>query len=199
MQAQNKGGGMNLVLLHGYGSDENDMRGLAQELGIDANISVLRAPYQCPFGGYAWFAIDFESESKRYDLEQAVHSRDSVITFLESSNCRDVVLGGFSQGAMISLGVAIARPDLLSGLIILSGALLPPFRIDDPLESFKQLPKLIQHGELDDIVPYEMAADLSDWLRGIDAVFCFQSFPMGHSVSLESLDALRDWVSTLLI
>ena len=59
-----------IILLHGYGSDENDLFSFADYLPNKYNIISIRAPFETPMGGYCWFSIDFNnSNSLSIDIE----------------------------------------------------------------------------------------------------------------------------------
>ena len=61
-----------LILLHGYGSNEDDLFSFASELPDELLIVSARAPYDMHFGGYAWYAITLDANNEKFsDLEEA--------------------------------------------------------------------------------------------------------------------------------
>ena len=73
-----------LVLLHGYGSNEQDLFSFASELPDEYYIVSARAPYDMQYGSYAWYAINFDADENKFsDLEQAKKSRDLISKFID--------------------------------------------------------------------------------------------------------------------
>jgi phospholipase/carboxylesterase len=73
-----------LLLLHGYGSNEEDLFSFASELPEEYYVISARAPYDMGFGSYAWYAINFDAnENKFSDIPQAQQSRDIIANFID--------------------------------------------------------------------------------------------------------------------
>ena len=98
-----------LFLIHGYGSDENDLFSFAEGIPEYYHIISLRAPYPMQPYGNAWYAINFDAEKGKWsDLEQAKASRDLLHHFIQEK-CKEkqldtnkVCVLGFSQGSILS-------------------------------------------------------------------------------------------------
>src|SRR5262249_31162121 len=110
-----------LVLLHGIGADENDLFPLAHELDRRLEIVSLRAPHRYTVG-YAWFAIDFRPGGELVpDVVQARTTLADLMRWLDAAPARlgtdphRTFLLGFSQGAMMPLGVLRSPPERLAG------------------------------------------------------------------------------------
>ena len=117
-----------LIMLHGYGSDENDLFSFASELPKELFIIYARAPYDMQPYGYAWYAIHFEApQGKWNDTEQAIESRDKIATFIDEIcasypvDGNNVTLLGFSQGTILSYATALTYPKKVKNIIALSG------------------------------------------------------------------------------
>lgn len=192
-------GGPLLVLLHGLGSNERDLMAFAPY--IDPRISVigLRAPRSYGFGGYAWFEIEWLPDRKVIDEDQADESRDLLIANLERLRAElapsRVILGGFSQGAMMSMGVALTRPDLVDGVLMMSGRVLPRFLAAATPEAAK-VPFFVQHGTEDEVLPIEDGRGVQQALSIIGAPLEYREYPMAHEVSMQSLQEAIRWVTT---
>ncbi len=190
-----------LVLMHGLGADEHDLMGLASELDERLCVVSLRAPGRCEFGGYAWFDVTWDENGVHADEEGALAARELVLTELESLpealgfQPAKLFLGGFSQGAMMTLGVALNSPQILSGAILLSGRLLPKFVPNEVSPDLIRLPFLIQHGVADQVVPVAEAREAKRFLEGMGVPLAYQEYPMGHEISFESLENIRIWLS----
>src|SRR5690349_20919953 len=94
---------LRLVLLHGYGSDERDMYGLARELPPEIDVVCLRAPGETENGGYAWFDISIDESGFGFDEEGFQMAVALVLQELPSLRTEEVpfVVGGFSLGTMV--------------------------------------------------------------------------------------------------
>ena len=184
-----------LVLLHGYGSNEDDLLGLAPELASGITTVCLRAPRRLPQGGFAWFDIDWSPTGKRLHIDQGVVARDALLPVL--SSIRDefavetLTLGGFSQGAMMAFALARTDSSLFSSLCLLSGLSLPELGQG----ALDGMPTLIQHGIHDDILPIEGGRQLRDAATEAGAAVSYFEYPMGHQICLESLRDLNDWLA----
>jgi len=186
-----------LVLLHGLGSDERDLMAVAPELDPRLTIITLRAPHQYGMGGYAWFDIQWLAAGRTIDVGQALESRDRLIPELEALASQfkpsQLLLGGFSQGAMMTMGVALKRPDLLDGAMLLSGRTIPPF-LENPSPDVTELPFLVQHGTFDPVLPIDEGREMRTDLERLGVPLEYHEYPMGHEVNFQSLgDALR-WI-----
>ncbi|HEY0868274.1 MAG TPA: hypothetical protein VGE01_12885, partial [Fimbriimonas sp.] len=148
-----------LILLHGLGSNEQDLFALADELDPRLSVASLRAPRSCSYGGYAWFDVAWTDEGVEIDASQALSSLEVLASMIQTMQARHAVsarqtlLGGFSQGAMMSLGILLKRPDLLGGSMLLSGALVPDFVGE---EARIEVPVFQSHGVLDPVLPIHL-------------------------------------------
>jgi len=107
-----------LLLLHGYGSNEEDLFSFAAELPDHYYVVATRAPYDLQYGSYAWYAINFDADQNKFsDNEQAKTSRDLIVHFIEelttnyAIDADNVTLIGFSQGTILSYAVALSYPE----------------------------------------------------------------------------------------
>jgi phospholipase/carboxylesterase len=190
-----------LVLLHGIGADENDLLPLGPLLDPRLKVVSLRAPrdYQI---GYAWFQIDWGADgSVRPHLDQAKQSLADLERWLESAPARygtdpaRTYLLGFSQGAMMSLGVLRTAPQLLAGVMALSGrdpeALFP---MTAPADAVGAVPLLVAHGTLDDLLPVENGRRTRAAFEGVSRDFTYREFPVGHGIAQEEILWVREWL-----
>src|SRR6187399_908559 len=107
-----------ILLLHGYGSNEEDLFSFATELPDEYYVISARAPYDMMYGSYAWYAINFDADENKFsDIDQAVESRDLIAGFIDELVAAypidkdEVTLVGFSQGSILSYAVALSYPE----------------------------------------------------------------------------------------
>ena len=189
-----------LVLLHGLGADEHDLMGLAPELDPRLLIVSIRAPLGYGNGGYAWFEVHWDEKGVHVDPEQALASRDLLVETLRSLpeglgvQPSKTLLGGFSQGAMMSLGVAFSAPELIEGVVSMSGRMLPEFVPTEVLAATTRLPFLVQHGTVDPLLPVQGSREIRDLLESVGCPVSYHEYPMAHEIGQKSLADVRDWV-----
>jgi len=194
-----------LLLLHGVGSNEYDLFGLAPYLDKRFLIISVRAPYTMEVDSFAWFEVNFTPQGPIIQPEQAEASRNRMITFLNEAvaaygaDPQQVYLMGFSQGAIMSASVALTRPELVAGVVLMSGRILPQI---EPLvaapEKLKGLPVLVVHGTSDGVLPVNNGRDSQKTLSVLPVDLLYREYPMGHEVSRESLADVTSWLSARL-
>lgn len=158
-----------VVLLHGYGSNGDDLIGLAQAIRPmlpDTAFVAPNAPSRLPHmaAAYQWWPIETFSMAERSAGAQA--AAPGIDAFLDheltANNLTDdrMLLVGFSQGTMMALHVGLRRPKALAAIIGFSGMLVAPERLAGEVQS--KPPVLLIHGTADDVVPFrslELAAE----------------------------------------
>src|SRR5712671_1347889 len=123
-----------LVLFHGFGADENDLLAIGDELDPRLRVVSLQAPIALDFGGRAWFNLQQTPRGFTFDPAEVAEASRLALEAVEEIARRSPrpLLCGFSQGAGMALSVALARPDLTSGVLILSG--VPPRAQEPPAQ-----------------------------------------------------------------
>lgn len=194
-----------LLLLHGIGSNEEDLFAFAPYLDERFLVVSARAPVALDYGGYGWFRIDFTPRGMVADLEQAKRSLEILPGFIDDlvraygADARRVYLGGFSQGAMMSLALLLTSPEKVAGVVAMSGRLPRQAVGREPdLESLRGKPILITHGLYDPVLPVEQGRESRDYLEGLPVALTYREYPMGHEVSAESLRDVTTWLTETL-
>lgn len=194
-----------LLLLHGIGSNEEDLFGLAPYLDERFLIVSARAPVTLAYGGYGWFQIDFTPRGMVADVEQAKQSLAMLPRFVDElvetygADGRRVYLMGFSQGAMMSLALTLTSPQKVAGVVAMSGRL--PMQVIDPepdREALNGMPVLVTHGLYDPVLPIENGRAARDYLAGLPVALAYREYPMAHEVSMESLRDVTAWLTKTL-
>lgn len=191
-----------LFMLHGYGSNEEDLFSFAPELPEELCIIAIRAPYALNPYGYAWYAINFDAEKGKWSNdEEAIASRDKIVSFIEEAcatyglDSQNVNLLGFSQGTILSYAVALSYPEKVKNIIALSGyinenLLKESYQKND----FSELRFYCSHGEVDQVIPVEWARKAPEILKKLGVQHRYEEFPAGHGVVPQNFYALKKWI-----
>jgi phospholipase/carboxylesterase len=202
-------GGTAVVLLHGYGAQGDDLLSLARSLQRPRTRFVLpAAPLSLPGGGRAWWDIE-ASDRPRYVTDQAGEPPSALNPQLEAARrgvqavlARTVQLygperlfiAGFSQGAMLSLDVALAGSPPVERVAVLSGALLTDALalLDTPRD--KRPAVFISHGHEDARLPFSGAERMKSELEQRGFPVTFQPFSGGHEIPGAVVTALQSFL-----
>ena len=191
-----------LLLLHGYGSNEDDLFSFASELPDEYFVISARAPYDLQYGSYAWYAINFDADQNKFsDHDQAVLSRDLVVKFLEELKSKfpidssNITLIGFSQGSILSYSIALSYPKIVQRVGALSGYLNLDTTIDNYQNNdFSGLKIFSSHGTVDQIIPVEWARKTDPILKSLGINSTYEEYPIGHGVSPQNFYDLKSWL-----
>lgn len=190
-----------LLLLHGVGSHEADLFMLAPHLDERFFIVSARAPNTLAPGMYAWFEVQLDPNNPIINPEQAEQSRQILIRFIDELvetydvDPQRVFLMGFSQGAIMSLSVLLTRPDEVSGVVAMSGRVLPEILPNmAPPEALRGIPILVVHGTADPILPVHHGRKIRDVLAQLPVELTYKEYPMGHQVTTETLADVSAWL-----
>jgi phospholipase/carboxylesterase len=191
-----------LLLLHGVGSNEADLFGLAPFLDGRFIVVSARAPVVMGPGSYGWFNIEFTPEGLVADIDQAKRSLALLPGFIDElieaygADERRIYLAGFSQGAMMSFALLLTHPEKVSGVAAMSGR-LPEQVLGHSLDkkALAGTPVIITHGSYDPVLPVEHARAAREYLEALPVELTYREYPMGHEVSLESLNDVSAWLS----
>mgnify|MGYP003574935322 FL=1 len=190
-----------LFLIHGYGSNEQDLFSFIPTLPEDWLVVSFRAPRDANNGGFAWFDIDFMSEENFLDVPQAEDAVKQVLeNILKVSNHYGLTnnkthLCGFSQGGMIVYSLALHYPELFSKIALLST--FPEDRLlKDIVKDKKKLEHLrffVSHGTDDAAIPLEWAKKGAELLYDLSAYFSFREYMAGHGVNQKNYIDLMEF------
>jgi phospholipase/carboxylesterase len=190
-----------LVLLHGRGADEHDLFPLFDILDPSRRLLgvSLRGPLTLPgLPGAHWYVIaqpGFPHPDTFLPTAAAVGDWLEAVPESFGVPLERVVLGGFSQGAMMAyaLGLSTARPRP-PGLIALSGFIPTVEGYDLELSNLGGLPVAIGHGTLDPIIGIEWGRDAKERLEHAGAAVLYRETPMGHTIDPDFLHELVPWL-----
>ena len=191
-----------LILLHGYGSNEEDLFSFATELPDDLLIVSARAPQNLGFGSYAWYTINFTAnEGKFSDIPEAIEARETIATFIDEVQEKYKItpsktfLLGFSQGTILSYAVALNYPKKVQKIIALSGYINPellPKNLNN--EDFDKLDLFISHGSVDQVIPVEWSKKAPEFLNELKIKNSYKEYGVGHGVAPQNFYDFKKWI-----
>lgn len=195
-----------LIMLHGYGSDENDLFSFANELPKELFIISVRAPYPLPPYGNAWYAIHFDAEENKWnDTNQALESRDLIAKFIDEAcinypvNKKNVTLLGFSQGTILSYSVTLTYPNKVKNVVALSGYISVDMLPEDlDKKEYSHLNFYCSHGSLDQVIPVSWARKTPEILNQLNIKHVYSEFPVGHGVAPQNFYDFKKWLEPLI-
>ncbi|WP_248723399.1 alpha/beta hydrolase [Seonamhaeicola sp. ML3] len=192
-----------LIMMHGYGSDENDLFSFASELPDELFIISVRAPYPMAPYGNAWYTINFDAERGKWnDKEQAESSRDLIANFIDEAvnnypvDKHNVTLLGFSQGCILSCAVALNYPEKIKNIVGLSGYIYHDILPKDLNEKdYSSLDFYCSHGSVDQVIPVDWARQTPNFLKSLGIKHQYSEFPVGHGVAPQNFFEFKSWLS----
>ena len=186
-----------IFLIHGYGSNCDDLFSFAPYLPKNLTIIALEAPLSLAQGSYAWYHLYPEQNGTlKSDLNEAQRSLElitkSIKQLIEKYNINkmDVSVLGFSQGAILSWALAYSKSEIVRRVIALSGYIHESIDTSDP-------PKFIgyaTHGISDEIIPIKMARDSVFPISQKHSAIEYHEFSDGHNVSQENFTKMLIWL-----
>lgn len=200
-----------VIWLHGLGANGHDFEPVVPELKLPATLPVRfifpHAP-QLPVtinGGVmmpAWYDILEMELDRKVDMTQLRHSALQIQQLIDREiergiDSRRIVVAGFSQGGAVGFEAALSYPKPLAGLLALSTYFATADSIDIHPAN-RQLPVQIFHGTSDEVVSEQLGRKSVTFLREQGFIPGYQTFPMGHAVCMEEIEAISLWLQQVL-
>ena len=190
-----------VVVMHGRGADANDLAGLAPEIDGEYRFLFPNAPkaWEAAPGmtfGWTWF------EGWPPAGNSFVESRQLMLDFIDAAVKRyptppgKLVIAGFSQGALVALDVGFRTPHGVAGIVAMSGAIHEAELAD--VHSRRDTKVLVVHGSYDEVIPVNAARRTRMVLEDHGIHPEYHEFPMGHQVSMESLEVVKKFIDDCL-
>lgn len=195
-----------VIVLHGRGSNERDFFDLAPRLSQGhARVLSVRAPYRMGISAYRWFTSDYPAgQPPVHDAAEAERSRWLLVDLIEEQRrllktaAADTFVVGFSQGAIMGLGLALNHPQIYGGVAALSGRILPETIPPPPgPPALAGFPIFLSHGTEDPVLPLSFAEESQRTLARFPARLTYRQYRMAHEISEESLTDAIAWLSAL--
>lgn len=179
-----------VVLFHGYGAPGDDLVSLASVWESQGTAFLFpEAPMALPQGGRAWFSRD------RSDFEKGYQR---ALAFLLSVGKQvpelPLVVGGFSQGAMLTINLLSQAPTQLEAALIFSPAPLLPH---EPSPDSPRVPLLISHGSRDQVLPFSGGQEVRDRFVAWGYPVTWVPFVGPHTIGQETVAESRALLNSL--
>ncbi|MCX6145118.1 MAG: alpha/beta fold hydrolase [Ignavibacteriales bacterium] len=192
-----------LILLHGRGTNEDDLLGLADFLDPRFFIVSARAPYRFEQGhdSYAWFGLQEIGKPDAQQFSEAYHHLTQFIEDVKTGYPVDparVFLLGFSMGSIMAFAVALTQPNAVRGIVAHSGYIPESVSLQFAWTQLSSLSVFIAHGLHDPVIPIQKARRAQELLSKTEADLTYKEYPIQHTISEESLADLSQWLQKKL-
>lgn len=191
--------------MHGVGSNEQDLFGLAPHAPAPFHVLSLRAPYRMGPNANAWFEFSVNPDGSRtINVPQEAASRVLVAQTVDRAAqqlgvpAQRVVVGGFSQGGIMALSLLLTRPDLLQGAMALHSRLLPqvlPQAV--PAAALRGRQLWVSHGTQDNVIPLASAHAIRDHAATLPVDLVYREYPGMHEIRPAELQDAMGWLQGL--
>ena len=194
-----------LVLMHGVGSNEQDLMGLAPQMPERFHVLSLRAPFRMGPGSHAWFDFSIEPNGERSINEaQEAQSRALVAQAIASAAEQlgippeRVVVGGFSQGGIMALSLLLTQPALMQAAMVWHGRLLTQvLPLAAPPDALRGKQMWLSHGTHDNVIPLAHAQAIAHHMAPLPVTLAYHEFPGAHEIRPSELAATVTWLESL--
>jgi phospholipase/carboxylesterase len=184
-----------LVLLHGRGADEEDLHPLLDLFDPERKLRGLtpRGPLALPPGGFHWYRLAGIPTPDPITFWPSFTALAELIDDLP----KPLVLGGFSQGAVMSYALSLVRSPAVrpAALMPLSGFMPQVEDLVYDLTDLSGYPVAIAHGTLDPVIPVDYSRAARDALATAKADVAYHESPVGHTIDPAIIPALRGFVA----
>lgn len=191
-----------LILIHGYGADQNDLSSLHSYFPTHHMLS-LQAPTALPFGGYAWYGLDFDEKGVRVIDTDEVKVAITLAHQTISQFCADNELSldsscllGFSQGGSVVYGLMMTHPHIYKCGAVLSGYVYRDDAMEystDPV-AYSSHKLFVGHGGSDPVVPLSLCKQSLAFLDSIPLAYTHKVYDCGHTIHPDALVDILSWL-----
>lgn len=192
-----------LIMLHGYGSNEEDLFDIAKALDERFMVISLRGPQPLTEGGFCWYDIErIPDKPFKYDYAKAKESRVKILAFISNAcktyklDSNNVFVMGFSQGAIMGYDLALAAPKKIKGVLALSGRMMTESKnLKTDWTKAVKTKYFIAHGNSDNVIKIAEADSVVKFfkLKKVSDV-TFNNYEMPHSICGKELNDIKRWL-----
>lgn len=202
-----------VVVLHGLGADGNDFVPIVEELPLPDTLAIRFVFPHAPvrpvtinngFAMRAWYDIAADDLTRRADLDGVRASRAQIEALIGREKARGVaprrlVLAGFSQGGAVALYTGLRHAERLAGIVALSAYLIDPASLSlDASAANRDVPIFMANGTADQVVQFDWGDQSRAMLETAGYGVEWHTYPMGHSVVWEEIEALGAFLARVL-
>ncbi len=186
-----------VILFHGFGADMNDLESLKEILNpddIELNWIFPNGIFSVPIGpgltGRAWWPLQLSqlpTDWSNYSPPQMTELVPQIMNLIQSLNIpwNQIILGGFSQGAMLATEIYFQASATPLGLLSLSGSLIRKDVWTEKSAARKNEKIFLSHGEQDQVLPSGGTQKLIQLLKKQELTIDFVSFQGGHEIPVQ--------------
>jgi len=183
-----------VLLLHGYGSNEDDLPALAPYLPDGVAWASLRAPIDMGWGGASWFPFTFPAEPDQAPIDAVTEAIWEWVGTHVPAGAPLVPLG-FSQGGLMALQLLRTRPERVAATVVLSGLITTATQPADARLEASRPPVFWGRGDADSLIWPEAVERLATWLDGHSTLTARVYAGLGHGVSDDEMDDVRAFLA----
>ncbi len=194
-----------LVLLHGYGANEDDLFQLSRFFPGNYTIVSPRATFTLRPGSYQWYQSMIQGQSfdgKKEDLDKSQQMIKELVVRMQRQlhiNASHTIIAGFSQGANMSYQMGLLYPGLCKGIGVLSGTIFNSQKEQILKENNTSLTIFIGHGTKDNRIPYPVAESSKQWLEANKFEPEFHVYKgMSHSISPQEIEDFISFIGKII-
>ena len=201
-----------IIWLHGLGADGHDFEPIVEELNLNQSIRFVfpHAPEMSVTVNNglrmpAWYDISEAQIDQQQDEAGIRNSQQAILALIENEiksgiSSDKIILAGFSQGGAIALHTGLRLDKPLAGIMGLSTYLPLTDTVDkERHDANKNTPIFLAHGGYDQIIPFQLASDTQSALSSLGYKTVLNKYEMDHSVCIEEIDAISDWINNCFI
>ncbi|MDU0201831.1 alpha/beta hydrolase [Paenibacillus sp. MAH-36] len=185
-----------IFTLHGKGSNEKNMFSLVAPLADDFIIIGIRG--NLPLGsGYQYYSLKSLGNPIREMFDEAIKNLEAFIQYATEKYPIDQnkrYLLGFSQGAILSMSLALTMGDKLKGIVALNGYIPDFVKTEYVLKSVKEVSVFVSHGEYDSVFPVRIGHESAAYFKDQTPRLTFNLYPTDHGVSEENQLDFLNWL-----
>jgi len=187
-----------IFLIHGFGSNFDDLFSFKTFLPKNLTIISLEAPILLEMGGFAWYSINYNENFEKWsNTEEAmlsidqIHSTINILIKKYNLDYKDISLLGFSQGAILSWAIGFNYPRLIRRVIALSGYINEDLINNNNIHFIAYA----SHGIIDPVIPVDWSRNTIRKYIKTDNKILYKEYNDGHTVSENNLLDLLNWIN----
>lgn len=190
-----------IIMLHGVGSNQDDLFGLAPNFHEDTYVFSLEWCFSLGNDRYAWYPVDFSTGKPLYKTEDVERGYQYILQFIEDISQTykltpdQIFPMWFSQGAIMSYYLLYRSPELIGGIIALSGRLLTEIDTTDfQIENYIWKKVFIGHGNEDRVISVESSNLTTQFVRELSLEPTVHIYQIGHTISQTEMTDISNWL-----